>query len=42
MNNQQISKISNFLRLNYDFHSPYTYLLDGNFIKTLVEKEINL
>lgn len=38
MNNQQISKILNFFRLNFQFHQPYQLILDGNFIKLLVEK----
>ena len=41
MNNQQITKIINFFRINYQFHSPFTLLIDGNFLKLLVEKEIS-
>jgi hypothetical protein len=42
MNNQQIDKIVNFYRINHQFHDPYQLLLDGNFIKLLIEKEIDL
>ena len=42
MNNQQVSKLVNFFRINYQFHDPYQLLLDGNFIKLLVEKGIDL
>jgi U3 small nucleolar RNA-associated protein 23 len=42
MNNQQIDKIINFFRINYQFHDPYRILLDGNFIKLVVEKGIDL
>lgn len=42
MNNQQIDKIVNFYRINHQFHDPYQLLLDGNFIKLLLEKEIDL
>lgn len=41
MNNQQIDKIVNFFRINHQFHDPYRFMLDGNFIKLLVEKELN-
>lgn len=41
MNNQQISKIVSFFRLNFQFHPPYQMILDGNFIKLLVEKELD-
>jgi len=27
-----IKKIINFFRINYDFHFPYTLLIDGNFL----------
>lgn len=42
MNNQQIDRILNFFRINYQFHDPYQFLLDGNFIKLLVEKGIDI
>lgn len=42
MNNQQITKIINYFRMNHDFHSPYTFIIDGNFLKLLAEKDINL
>lgn len=42
MNNQQITKIINYFRINHNYHSPYTFILDGNFLKLLVEKDINL
>jgi rRNA-processing protein FCF1 len=42
MNNQQITKIINYFRLNHGFHSPYSFIVDGNFLKILVEKDINL
>ena len=42
MNNQQIHKIIEYCRMNCNFHSPYTFLIDGNFLKILVEKDINL
>jgi hypothetical protein len=41
MNNQQVSQILTFYRINYNFHDPYRFILDGNFIKLLVEKEFN-
>lgn len=40
MNNQQITKIINFYRVNYNFHEPYRLIVDGNFLKVLVEKEL--
>lgn len=42
MNNQQVDKVVNFFRINFGFHDPYQLLLDGNFIKLLVEKGIDL
>lgn len=42
MNNQQIDKIVNFFRINFQLHQPYQLLLDGNFIKLVVEKELDL
>ncbi len=42
MDNQQVSKLVNFFRINYQFHDPYQLLLDGNFIKLIVEKGIDL
>ena len=42
MNNQQIVKIINFYRINHQFHEPYQFLVDGNFIKLLVEKDLDL
>lgn len=42
MNNQQISKIISYFRINHNFHSPFTFLVDGNFLKILVEKDIDL
>lgn len=42
MNNQQIAKIIEYFRINHNFHSPYTFLLDGNFLKILLERDMNL
>ena len=42
MNNQQIDRIINFYRINHQFHEPYQFLMDGNFIRLLVEKELDL
>jgi rRNA-processing protein FCF1 len=42
MNNQQVDKIVNFYRINHQFHDPYQILLDGNFIKILVERDLDL
>lgn len=42
MNNQQIHKIIEYFRMNHNFHSPFTFLLDGNFLKLLVEKDLSL
>lgn len=42
MNNQQVTKILNYFRINHDFHSPYSLIIDGNFLKILVEKDLNL
>ena len=41
MNNQQIDKIINFYRINHKFHPPYQLILDGNFVKLLVEKDLS-
>ena len=41
MNNQQVSQVLTFYRINCGFHDPYKFLLDGNFIKLIVEKEID-
>ncbi len=41
MNNQQVGKLINFYRINHSFHPPYNFVLDGNFIKLIVEKEID-
>ena len=41
MNNQQINKVLNFFRINHDFVAPFTLLVDGNFLKVLVEKELS-
>lgn len=42
MNNQQVDRIVSFFRINHQFHDPYQLLLDGNFIKLLVEKDIDI
>lgn len=42
MNNQQVTKILNYFRITHDFHSPYSLIIDGNFLKILVEKDLNL
>lgn len=42
MNNQQIYKIVNFFRINHQFHDPYQFILDGNFLKLVVEKQLDL
>jgi U3 small nucleolar RNA-associated protein 23 len=42
MNNQQVGRIVNFFRINHHFHEPYQLLLDGNFIKIMVERDIDL
>ena len=42
MNNQQVDRIVNFYRINHLFHDPYQLLLDGNFIKIMVERDIAL
>ena len=42
MNNQQITKIINYYRINHNFHSPFNFIIDGNFLKIMVEKDINL
>lgn len=42
MNGQQITKIVDYYRINHGFHSPYTFILDGNFLKILVERDMNL
>ena len=42
MNNQQIYKIVNFFRINHQFHDPYQFILDGNFIRLVVEKQLDL
>ncbi len=42
MNNQQVHKIIEYFRMNHNFHSPFSFVLDGNFLKLLVEKDINL
>ena len=42
MNNQQTDRIINFYRINHQFHEPYQFLIDGNFIRLLVEKELDL
>ena len=41
MNNQQIYKIVNFFRINHQFHDPYQFILDGNFIRLVVEKQLD-
>lgn len=38
MNHNKISVITNHFRINHSFHEPYEVLLDGNFIKLIVEK----
>jgi len=42
MNNQQVEKIVTYFRINHLFHDPYQLLLDGNFLKLLVEKQVDL
>lgn len=42
MNNQQVDRIVNFFRINHHFHDPYQLILDGNFIKIMVERDIDL
>jgi rRNA-processing protein FCF1 len=42
MNNQQIYKIVNFFRINHQFHDPYQFILDGNFLKLVLEKQLDL
>lgn len=41
MNNQQVSQVLTFYRINFDFHDPYKFLLDGNFIKLILEREVD-
>lgn len=36
MNNQQVDHVLTFYRINFDFHDPYKFLLDGNFIKLMI------
>ena len=38
MNNQQVNQVLTFYRINFHFHDPYKFLLDGNFIKLILEK----
>lgn len=42
MNNQQVSKIIEFFRINRNYHSPYTFILDGNFLVHLIQKSLSL
>lgn len=42
MNNQQVDKVITFYRINHGFHDPYKFLLDGNFLTLLVQKEVDL
>lgn len=42
MNNQQVDKIISYFRINHQFHDPYQLMLDGNFIKLLVEKQVDI
>ena len=41
MNNQQVDHVLTFYRINFGFHDPYKFLLDGNFIKLILEKEVD-
>lgn len=41
MNNQQVGQVLTFYRMNFNFHDPYKFLIDGNFIKLIVEKEVD-
>jgi U3 small nucleolar RNA-associated protein 23 len=38
MNQDRITTTTNFFRLNFEFHEPYELLLDGNFLKLIVER----
>lgn len=38
MNLNRISAVTNYYRLNHGFYEPYEVLLDGNFIKLIVER----
>lgn len=42
MDSQQITKILSYFRINHNFHSPYNFIIDGNFLKILIEKGMDL
>ena len=38
MNLEKITTITEYFRVNFNFFEPYEIILDGNFLKLLVEK----
>ena len=38
MNLNRITSVVNHYRLNFNFYEPYEVLLDGNFLKLMVER----
>ena len=38
MNQDRITTTTEYFRVNFNFHEPYEIILDGNFIKLLVER----